>query len=44
VDADRADDVCPRAPALPPAASDAGCGLRTPDGSLGAPLIDVVVR
>ena len=44
MDADRADDVCPRAPAIPPAARDAGCGLRNPDGSLGAPLIDMVVR
>jgi hypothetical protein len=44
VDADLADDVCTRMPAIPPTARDAGCGLRNPDGSLGAPLIDVVVR
>jgi len=44
VDADHADDVCPRAPATTPAARDKGCGLRNPDGSFGAPLIDVVVR
>jgi hypothetical protein len=44
VDADRSDDVCPRAPARAAAARDAGCGLRSPDGSFGAPPIDVFVR
>jgi hypothetical protein len=44
VDADDADDVCPRAPVVPSATRDRGCGVKGPDGSFASPLIDVVVR
>jgi pimeloyl-ACP methyl ester carboxylesterase len=42
VDADEADDVCPRVPVAP--RRDKGCGIERADGSFEAPRIDVVVR